>query len=169
MAGGNYNFNYCTLTNYWANGFRSFPTLLVSDQIIAGDQQVIGDLTTANFTNCIIYGNENLELTLENNLAPTFNYNFSNCLIKFNDFNDQFSNNELYDFNNLLNTNRYSGIILDENPVFRNTGLHPFQILENVSPADGAGIPNALTTDILGNTRDLINTDLGAYKAGPFD
>ncbi|MFD0962740.1 hypothetical protein [Pseudofulvibacter geojedonensis] len=167
-AGGTYNFNHCTLTNYWTNGFRSFPTLLVSNQLQAGETLIVGDLLAANFTNTIVYGNENLEFNLEKNNSAAFNYNFTNCLLRFNDTNQQFANNPLYDFSNTLGGGEYSMNIYNNNPNFLNQSNNEFLIELGNSPADDTGVLTGLTEDILGNTRSSGNTDMGAYQADVF-
>jgi hypothetical protein len=65
--GGTYNFTHCTITNYWNNSFRQFPALLLNDFIVDADNTVTVNPvpTEANFTNCIVYGNNNPEFLLE--------------------------------------------------------------------------------------------------------
>ena len=92
--GGTYNFTHSTFANYWNNSFRNFPTVLVNNffTYIDNGAEIVEtrDLVEANFTNCIIYGSNNIELILDNVSGSTFNYNFKNNLIRFNDFNDNF-------------------------------------------------------------------------------
>jgi len=54
-------------------------------------------LSTANFTNCIIYGNNNPELLIEKENSEDLNFKFTNSLIYFDDLNGNFSSAE-YDF-----------------------------------------------------------------------
>ena len=166
VLGGRYDFTHCTLTNYWTSGFRSFPTVSISNKLET-DNILISDLSQADFTNCIIYGNENLELTLDyiEPESTNFNYRFENCLIKFNDFTNQFSGNPLYDFDG----GNYPGYILNENPNFLDSNNNEFLIELGNSPAQNSGL--TLTppgVDILNNPRNATNPDIGAYNAGVF-
>ena len=163
--GGRYNFVHSTITNYWNKSFRQFPAILLNNYIINEDNSVqLNALETADFTNTIIFGNDNLELLLDKNNDATFNFKFTNCLIKFSDPNNNF-NTEEYDFNN---TNYYENIRVNEDPEF----LDPFQNklqIPNLSPSDGAGIISGnLFLDILGTTRSD-PPDLGAYESTVFD
>tara|TARA_Y100000385_G_C13107528_1_gene649219 strand:+ start:1254 stop:2831 length:1578 start_codon:yes stop_codon:yes gene_type:complete len=163
--GGRYNFVHSTITNYWNKSFRQFPAILLNNYIINEDNSVqLNALETADFTNTIIFGNDNLELLLDNNNDATFNFKFTNCLIKFSDPNNNF-NTEEYDFDN---TNYYENIRVNEDPEF----LDPFQNklqIPNLSPSDGAGIISGnLFLDILGTTRSN-PPDLGAYESTVFD
>ncbi|MGB0974894.1 MAG: hypothetical protein ACPGU9_07880 [Flavobacteriaceae bacterium] len=156
--GGTYNFTHCTFTNYWNSGFRSFPTLAISDWL--GDT---ADHLYANFTNCIIYGNENIELIFDQQSNGDFEFNFKNCLIRFNDFNNQYGNNPLYDFNN---TTFYDNSIFNQDPKFLDKFDNKFQIEELESPADNTGFEVMPSfSDILNTTRSSGNYDIGAYQA----
>ena len=150
--GGNYDFTHCTFANYWSSSQRSFPTLYLSNWL----ERLASDLN-ANFTNCIIYGNENIEVTFDEETMCSFNHNFTNCIIRFNDFNNQFGSNLLYD---VIDTNSTA------NPVFQDTNNNNFNIEEGVSPAENAAL------DLMPTFNDLINTvrpaggsDIGAYQA----
>jgi len=165
VSGGIFDFKHCTFTNYWSNGFRSFPTLLISNSIAIGDTLFVSQLD-ATFTNCIIYGNEDLEFSFLKETGADFNYKFTNCLLRFNDTSNQFNNNPLYDFSNLT---LFEGNRRNEDPVFLNKFNNQFQIEEGVSPADNNGfeiIPSF--NDILNTTRTTGNYDIGAYQASVF-
>ena len=47
-------------------------------------------LIKANFNNCIIYGSSNLGISHKKE-GSTFNFKYTNCLIKFIDTNNQFT------------------------------------------------------------------------------
>ncbi len=171
MLGGTYNFLHTTLANYWRGSNRQNPTLMLSDSFETQTTLFVAKLQ-ANFTNCIIYGNQNIEFSLENkDLGTAFNYQFKNCLIKFNDVNNQFIDNVLYNFDNasLYSNNRYN-----QNPDFLNadTSLGRMNLIigddsfannqANVSVIPD--LPNhILEKDILGVDR-TIPFDIGAYQ-----
>ncbi len=156
--GGTYNFTHCTFTNYWNSGSRSFPTLAISDWL--GNT---ADHLYANFTNCIIYGNEYLEVLFDQQSNGDFDFNFKNCLIRFNDFNNQYGNNPFYNFSD---PTYYSNSIINQDPVFLNKFNNEFQIEETVSPADNTGFEVTPSfPDIINTTRTTGNYDIGAYQA----
>ncbi|MBL4905337.1 MAG: hypothetical protein JKZ00_04875, partial [Flavobacteriaceae bacterium] len=89
-VGGTYNFSHCTFANYWSNSLRQLPTVLVNNFFIYTDdnnQEITStrDLYAANFTNCIIDGNNNVEFILDKADGSIFNYSIKNSLIQFND------------------------------------------------------------------------------------
>jgi len=120
-------------------------------------------LDQANFTNCIIYGNDNPEFIVDKEESEVFNFKFSNCLIRFNDTSNNFTG-PLYDFND---STLYENIIFNENPEFLDPLLNLLQIPNN-SPADGtAFIFGALSTDITSANRGT-PPDIGAYESIEF-
>lgn len=162
--GGSYNFTHSTLVNYWNTSFRQFPAVYLNNYIVDEDNVVFTNpLDQANFTNCIIYGNDNIEFIADRDEDNVLNFKFTNCLLQFNDISNIFTG-PLYDFND---TNYYEDILLNQDPQFLNPDLNLLQI-PNGSPADGFGIlAGSLTTDILGNPRGT-PPDLGAYESTVF-
>ena len=85
MDGGNYSFTGCTFADYWRYSTRSLQSVVLTNYILNSDGSVAstGDLTAANFTDCIIYGNygegEYLVAGVEGVLL---NDSIVNCLIK---------------------------------------------------------------------------------------
>ena len=80
-----------------------------------------------------------------------FNYQFENCLIRFNDFNNLYAETPEYDFDN---PTLFENSILNEDPVFKATELNQLQIGEE-SAANGLANPSTVTVqDILGTTRE---------------
>ncbi|NNE32010.1 MAG: hypothetical protein HKN40_06535 [Winogradskyella sp.] len=158
--GGKYNFTYCTIANYWNNSFRQFPSLLLNDFVLDENGSAItNNLTEANFTNCIIYGNDNPEFILENQGA-VFNFKFTNCLLRFD-------NSELEDTGNYMfdDMSFYVNNVFNEAPDFED----PFENLMQIGENSGAnGIAQPLSppgNDILGNARDAVIPDSGAYES----
>ncbi|NER17521.1 hypothetical protein GWK10_09890 [Spongiivirga citrea] len=165
--GGNYSFKHCTFANYF-EGTRSFPTVLLNNFVELQDGNFFTrDLVQANFANCIIEGDNNLELFLQQNEAATLNYNFSNCILQFNDVNNQFADNPLYDFGD---TSLFENLLRNVNPDFLDPNTNQFQI--GLS-SEGIG-QGSLTTasevplDILGVDRTS-SPDIGAYQAVMFE
>ncbi len=161
--GGTYNFTHSTFANYWNNSFRQLPTVLINNFFTNTDSNGMEitetrDLLAANFTNCIIEGNNNIEFVLDKVDGSAFNYSVKNSLIRFNDINDSFTNNAELDFTNL----NYSNIILNGNPHFRDTSKNDF-IIGQDSDAINQALPNTITQDILGINR-VSMPDLGAYQ-----
>jgi hypothetical protein len=162
--GGKYNFTHSTIVNYWNNGFRQFPSVLLNNFIIDEDNvATLADLTEANFNNCIIYGNDNPEILLDEieDDAVVFNFKFTNCLIRFQDSNNNFVGPN-YNFND---TNRYEGNIFNEDPNFLDTELNKL-IIGDESAANNQGLSTFATqvpVDIL-NVNRTTSPDLGAYQ-----
>jgi hypothetical protein len=162
--GGTYNFTHTTFANFWNNGLRQLPAVLVNNFYEFTDEDgqeitVVRNLNAANFTNCIFDGNNNIEFILDKIDGGLFNYNISNSMISFTDINESFKDNVELDFES--NTN-YQNIIINGKSHFRDTQENDFIIGE-----ESDGINNAKATsfssDILGIDRST-NPDIGAYQ-----
>lgn len=161
--GGRYNFRHCTFVNYWNDSFRSFPAVQLDNVLVVSETDIrFEDLIEANFTNCIIYGNENIELGLIDGGGAAFNYNFTNTLLRFNDVQGVFDGDPLYDF---TNASRYNNLVVNEDPLF----LAPFENQLNIPDDSGANGLDASGTAIV--PFDILNVartspfDAGAYES----
>ncbi|MEE4000487.1 hypothetical protein V1T75_09055 [Tenacibaculum sp. FZY0031] len=162
--GGKYTFTHATFANFWNNSIRQLPSVLVNNHITyinTSNEEVteINDLVAANFTNCIIEGNNNVEFVLDRIDGTTFNYMIENCLIKFNDFNNSFADNNELNFEDSLH---YQNNILNGEPNFKDVTRNEFIIGEN-SDAINKAKASAVSEDILGITRSP-SPDMGAYQ-----
>lgn len=165
--GGTYNFAHSTFSNYWSNSVRQLPTVLVNNfftYVDTNNQEITEtrDLHAANFTNCIIAGNNNIEFVLDKVTGSLFNYSVQNNMIQFNDIDNTFVNNAELDFNN---TSHYLNNILNGTTHFKDPFTNQFFIGQN-----NAGINKALKSasqnvplDILETDR-TITPDMGAYQ-----
>ena len=162
--GGTYNFTHSTFANFWNNGIRQLPAVLVNNFFVYNDNNGVEitesrDLKAANFTNCIFDGNNNIEFVLDKVEGSLFNYNINNCMIQFNDTGDSFTDNIELDFAN--NTN-YQNIILNGYSHFRDSQKEDF-IIGQDSDAINKAKTTSFSEDILGVNRTL-NPDIGAYQ-----
>ncbi|MFD0797534.1 hypothetical protein ACFQZJ_08685 [Maribacter chungangensis] len=162
--GGNYSFTHCTIANYWNKGFRTRAALEIDNFIqISETNMLTGDLIQADFKNCIIDGNSRIELALGFYEGNAFNYNFSHCLLKFDDFNNQHLADPLYNFENNSN---YRNMVLNMDPDFFFPARNDFRI----GQASGALSKGALEfaqevpLDIFGKDRTA-SPDIGTYQA----
>lgn len=157
--GGDYTFNNCTIANYWNNSFRQDPTLFISN--IIPNTDLTEDLVNAQFSNCIIYGDRDIEFILADDGVSQFNFSFDHSLLKFNDRFDDFVGFPNYDFSN---TTLFNQNVLNVDPVFRDEDNNGLQI-DNSSGANGIANPvTATSNDILGNSRSTA-PDAGAYES----
>jgi hypothetical protein len=158
--GGDYNFNNCTISNYWNGSFRQDPTLFITN--IFPNSELTADLTAANFTNCIIYGDRNIELALVDDGISAFNFKFENSLIRFNDFSNSFDGIPAYDFSNI---SLYQDCVLNSDPLFEDVDAFKLRI-DNTGGANAIANPNTDTTlDISGFARPVIGPDAGAFES----
>ena len=156
--GGQYNFTNCTFANYWTGSYRSLPTVLVQNYLETPEQIFVSDLIEANFNNCIIYGNENRELVLNERSEAEFNTRFENCLIRYNDFG---FGSQGYDFDD---ETLFPGTIINVNPNFYNPQENEFMIDEESGANSLANPSTATNQDILGTSRSS-SPDSGAYES----
>ncbi|UMB61801.1 hypothetical protein MHL31_06255 [Lutibacter sp. A80] len=165
--GGTYNFTHATFTNFWNTSLRQYPSVLINNYytyISNSGEQITEtkDLHAANFTNCIIDGNSNIELILDKVEGSIFNYSFKNNLIKFNDYNQSYKDIIQYDFEN---TNHYENNILNGNSDFKSTNSNQLIIGENSDAIKNANLQGSALVpyDILGELRTS-PSDIGAYQ-----
>jgi hypothetical protein len=158
--GGSYSFIHSTIANYWSNGFRRGAALQISNYDLI--ESASGQDLKASFINCIVDGNTFLELSLNSNSVNSFDFSFTNCLLKFKDTNGEFESDPLYDFDN---TTFYRNLFLNEDTHFLNTSENDFR-LGNSSSAIGKADPATallVPIDILGTDRTS-EPDIGAYE-----
>ena len=117
-------------------------------------------LLEANFTNCIVYGNDNPEFILDQQ-GDVFNFKFTNCLLRFDNNNLEGTQNFMFD-----DITFYEGNIFNEDPEFRDPFENGLQI-DETSAANGLANPLfslQVPFDILGISRTT-SPDSGAYES----
>ena len=158
--GGSYEFKHCTFNNNWGSSKQVAVTIDNYYTNSETNQQFAFDLFKADFKNCIIFGSNQIELLINKgtDTSKQFNTMFSKCQIKFNNTNNQFTNNPNYSFIN------------DTNEIIKN-GVADFQniiknklVIGELSNAKGFGEDVGVPFDILGNARNSV-FDLGAYNS----
>lgn len=171
-VGGSYSFKHSTFANYWKNSFRQFPAVLVNNFFTTVDQNnneviVTNDLNKANFTNCIIDGNQNIEFILDRVEGTVFDFNVKNSMLKFDTNDTNLLNNPLFDFTDVA---IYQNIILNGIPNFKNTNRNDLIIGEDSEAIENADMNTALSVpfDILGVSRTTA-PDIGAYQHITFE
>ena len=166
IIGGTYNFTHSTFVNFWNNSLRQYPSVLINNffTYTENNTQIIEtrNLNAANFTNCIIDGNNNIELVIDKVEGANFNYYFKNNLLKFNDLNNSYTDIIEYNFED---TNYYLDNILNGNPNFKSPMDNDLIIGKNSDANQKANLQGTsqVPTDILGVLRD-IPADIGAYQ-----
>jgi hypothetical protein len=160
--GGNYSFTHSTFNNNWNSSQQ--VAVLVSNYILGAIPEA-KDLTAATFNNCIIYGSYSNEMSLTKKMGATFEYQFNNCLIKFDNTSNQFATNPDYQFNS--DTVHYNAIILNKDPKFFNIAQNKFNIDETSAAFAKGNSAYLIPLDIIGFTRTL-PPDLGAYQSKVF-
>jgi hypothetical protein len=184
LMGGKYNINHCTVSMVGsfrvaaglfeeyrrdaggaciALSNRYFPYYTFDKNYIFYEKTLYNDLSEANFTNSIFYGNHKLELILDNHKNADFNYLFDHCLLK-----------QTADSVDTTDAVHFRNIILNKYPRFNNDSIinkeYNFS-LDTLSPAKDAGIMEiinkypVLKYDYEGKLRTADGKpDLGAFE-----
>ena len=165
--GGDYKFTHCTFNNNWPS---SSQVAVYVNNYFNGATPEVKDLKAATFNNCIIYGSYSNEMILKKKTGAAFVYQFNNCLIKFENTSNDFTNDPDYQFatdpvhyNNIL----LSNTVVKNDPKFFKVAENKLNI-DNTSAAFSKGNATYLVPlDVIGNTRTL-PPDLGAYQNKTF-
>jgi hypothetical protein len=165
VSGGTYIIKHSTFGNYWNSSLRNTPNFILSNyNVFRREDEAIEELNLneAIISNSIIFGNNNIELSMEKSDQADFNYLFQNSIIKFDDTAGSFTNNELFDF---TNDNHYKNIILNGNVDFKNVSSNLLEINANSNAINKAkiNITQEVPYDIKGIER-TIPADIGAYQ-----
>ena len=160
--GGNYKFTHCTFNNNWNS---SLQVAVAISNYITGAIPEAKDLTAATFNNCIIYGSYTNEMTLSKKIEAVFEYQFNNCLIKFDNTSSKFATNPDYQF--LTDPAHYNGIILNKDPKFFKIAQNKLNIDPTSSAFAKGNSAYLIPLDVLGKTRTS-PPDLGAYQSMEF-
>jgi hypothetical protein len=160
--GGNYKFAHCTFNNNWSSPEQL--SVYISNYS-SGATPETKDLSEATFNNCIIYGSYSNEMILNKKSEALFNYQFNNCLLKFNNTSNKYTSDPLYQFD--TDPAHYNAIILNKDPKFFNPNINNFNIDDTSFAFAKGNSAYLIPLDILGITRTL-PPDLGAYQSKPF-
>ena len=156
--GGTYMFTHCTFNNNW----NSSQQVAVSiSNFINGATPEVKDLNAATFNNCIIYGSYLNEMNLNKKPGAAFEYQFNNCLIKFDATSAQSVTNPLYQFT--TDTAHYNAIILNNDPRYFNQSQNKLNIDQTSAAVAKGNTAFLIPLDITGKTRTT-PPDLGAYQ-----
>lgn len=158
-GGGDYSFTHCTFANFWKSGSRQTPTIFLQNyytDIFSGNE-IVKDINTCNFSNCIITGSLENEFSTKWKAGGSINYAFRNSVIK-----------------TTVNTGTSSFVNIVQNPsgnLFKDTQTFDYHLLSG-SAAINAGnavyVLPGLETDMDGvNRLSSGNPDAGCYEFVP--
>ncbi|MDX5325676.1 MAG: hypothetical protein LPK80_05375 [Bacteroidota bacterium] len=156
--GGNYIFRHATFANYWFGGSRSTPTIGLFNFFEDGaGNRYVRNVEFAEFSNCIIWGNNFHEFGIGKDNSGLLTYQLNNSLIRI----DKSSDDGSYD------PPRFTNCILNNDPRLIDPQNYEFA-LDTLSPAMDNGnvnVGNLVPFDILGIKRDFNGIpDIGAYE-----
>jgi hypothetical protein len=165
--GGDYKFTHCTFNNNWPS---SSQVAVLLNNYYTGATPEVKDLKSATFNNCIIYGSYSNEMILNKKTGAAFVYQFNNCLIKFENTSNTYTNDPLYQFNTdpvHYNNILLSNTVVKNDPKFFKTAENKLNIDETSAAFAKGNATYLVPFDVIGNTRTL-PPDLGAYQNKPF-
>ncbi|NLJ82714.1 MAG: right-handed parallel beta-helix repeat-containing protein [Bacteroidales bacterium] len=146
LQGGNYRFIHNTIYNTYNMEIRNTPSLFFSNYYISDNVMYLSDFQ-CEFTNNIVWGNNNREFACDYDKSVDFNVSIQNCLLK----------------SDTIYPDYFISPILNKNPQFENEDEEDFQ-LKSVSPCKGAGLTTPfVTVDRKGNSRNS-PPSIGAYE-----
>lgn len=163
LISGSYEFNHSTIANYWGGyGFkaRTTPAVYISNILNASKDKpdYVGDITKADFGNCIITGNamDGNELVLRKRSDKVYNYKFDRCIL------------QVADTFKTSNVDHFVNILKGVDPKFVDPYKKYNYELDTLSKAKDVAnrtISKLYPTDLKGRDRFLDGgPDLGAFE-----
>jgi hypothetical protein len=153
FAGGNYQYEHCTFTNFPSTLFREDPSVQFWDNFPLDNDEVLVSPLAVKVQNSIIWGSEREELFLNAEGGQLVSFNLTNNILK--------STNPSFDVNgNMLSQEpNYPGFVAE---LARNYQL------DSLANARDVGLSSSIMSDLLGNDRDSL-PDIGAYEWIPIE
>ena len=153
--GGSYRLDHCSFVNYWSEGVRQAPSVLMTDwyEDINGIIQV-RSFDGSSFNNCIFWGN-NYSLTDFDEFVVSLLNPPSDPFVRFSAVD--ISNNE-FPLGILENCT------VDQAPPFVSASNRDFHIDSNNALWDGSFGQFSTPVDLDGNPRIIGNPDKGCYE-----
>jgi hypothetical protein len=153
ILGGRYRIDYSTLVNY---GSRN-PAVIITNGFQVDNQTFFVNQLDAIFRNSIIFGSLNDEFAVTDFDSPDLlDYQLTNCILKSTDVpvdRPEFDGNCATCF-----------FPPRDSALFLNVQADSFQ-LDTLSFAQGRALPiMGITDDLIGNDRDAVAPDVGAYE-----
>jgi hypothetical protein len=147
--GGDYNFTYLTVGNYWYSSVRNTSSLYLSNYAYGDNGTQLYNPLNSGFTNAIIYGSNEEEIRLDSMAVGQFDYRFDHAILK----------TKLNTGNKL----RYDSCLVNQDPRFVDANAFNYMI-DSISPAikkgkELPGIPKDIRGFVRGN-----EPALGAYE-----
>jgi len=149
--GGYYDFRNCTFANFSSSTINhKTPILRVSNYFESNNVHSSAPIIGANFTNCIVYGSESVELDLDDDGLSTFDFLFENCLLK----TDSAITGSPY-----INTQK------NLDPLFVDYFNNDFHVKTGSPAIDAGKTLGSIIEDLEGNSRPTgVAYDIGAYE-----
>ncbi|MEQ9262523.1 MAG: right-handed parallel beta-helix repeat-containing protein [Owenweeksia sp.] len=162
--GGNYEFRHCTFANYWTQSTRTVPTVFLTNYFdfrdAAGSSfRVVRPLQKAYFGNCIIYGNNRQELSIEKDDADILEFEFNHALLKL----DRDEDDRGFDVTGA----GFTSVIVNLDPRFIEVEENNYDLDTTSQAIDQGNNQDALRVnlDIKGRIRNIDgDPDLGAFE-----
>ncbi len=166
--GGDYSFNQCTMYNTGSRFVEhKSETLLLSNLFIVNNQIAAIEPLKTNFTNCVIYGSLQNEISF-NNYSDTMQFNFDNT------FKDTYVKTKQDTFE--MFTAIHDHILYNVDPMFRDADGGAFTPAKDSTGGNDHSplidyAPSGLSTDIYGTSRPVnikgnsTPYDIGAVEA----
>ncbi len=157
--GGSYDFRHCTIGNYWQGFQRESGILLNNYYTDINNNLQERPLQKAYFGNCIIYGVNDDEITLDKSpQGAVFNYIFDHCVIK--------TTLSLNDATHFMNSTR------NEEPYFKDPFISDFEPDSTLSSVIDKGSLQVINEAVFNLQTDISNRsrisdeapDAGAYE-----
>ena len=153
--GGRYRMDHCSFVNYWSEGVRQAPSVLMTDWYEDVNGQIqLRSFNGSSFNNCIFLGN-NYALTDFDEFVVSLLNPPIDPFIRFSAVDvadDEFPLNIL------------ENCTVDQLPPFVSTSNRDFHIESNNALWDGAFGQFSTATDLDGNPRIVGNPDKGCYE-----
>jgi hypothetical protein len=157
--GGNYSFRHCTFANVSGTSGRQSPSLVVNNY---NSNQSI-PLDSAYFGNCIIYGNLENEISLDEKAGTAFEYWFDHCLMRIDPGT---STTDATRYINIVKNPQVSGTGGQQpEALFEDPTIADYRLRAGCSALDrgSAAVTQIVPTDLKGAGRQ-IPADLGCLE-----
>jgi hypothetical protein len=148
--GGTYQFNHCTMANYYSANPRSTPSVVLNNWYESASGNVIRDLNATYIRNSVIFGGLEEEFALDTLQYGIKDYHVAHTVLKTTDLA-------------LSNPGFYTSVYRNSDPGFANSSEANYQLVSGSFARGKADVLTALPDDLNEVLRDA-SPDAGCYE-----